>query len=178
MAVSDPNVLIFSITRTAEREKLFHWVGELDSVCNHLWALKKNDSINITSLKDAESYLVAVPRDDNVHHLLIKNGFVDEKNIHVVNTREQTVEMLFSGRVDLLMGVELLLEQRVNHLGYNFKDLQKVYSLSSRMDNPLSVAFSKSTPLPLVYKFQKAYKKLTSSFEYTHISSDFNCGAS
>lgn len=177
MALTYPNVLIFSMARVPERENLFHWIGTLDSMCNHLWALKKNSTIKIASIAEAKQYLVGVPRDDTVHHYLNKNGFIDKKNMYVVNTREQAVKMLFRGRVDILMGAELLIEQRVNRLGYDFNKLQKVFSLPSINASGLSVAFSKSTPLALVHKFQKAFEKLKADSKYKSISNDLNCKA-
>jgi len=177
MAITYPNVLIFSISRTPERESLFHWIGALDAMCNHLWALKKNNSIKITSIDDAREHIVGVPRDDTVHHYLKKHGFRDSDNLYIANTREQAVKMLFSGRVELLMGAELLIKQRVNHLGFDFNHLKNVFTLPVINNNRLSIAFSKSTPTSLVLKFQKAFKKLKESPQYRNMSSDINCGS-
>lgn len=175
IALTYPNVLIFSISRVPERENLFHWIGPLDSMCNYLWTLSENTSIKVNSLEDAKEYIVGTPRDDTTHHYLLKNGFNGEKNLQVVNTREQAVKMLFSKRVDLIMGAELMINQRVNKLGFDFSKLTKVFTLPSQKNNELSIAFSKSTPLPIVQKFQRAYQKLINSSKKEASPYGLNC---
>ena len=72
MALKEKNVLIFSITRSKQRETLFKWVGAIYSVEDYLWALKDRSEISIHSLNDAKQYLVGVPRGDLQHQYLKK----------------------------------------------------------------------------------------------------------
>ncbi len=159
MAQYLPNTLIFSITRTAERENLFHWVGAFNHISDGLWVLKSDKNIQVSTLEDAKKYTVVVPRNDNTHNYLLKNGFKERRNLHVVNTREQAVKMLFNHRVDLLMSSQLLLEDRVKSLKLDFNEVDNILNIPAENDG-LSIAFSKGTSLHLVAKFRVAFNKL------------------
>lgn len=64
LALTQPNVMIFSITRNAEREALFKWVGPVASFNNYLWRLKSRDNIVFSRIQEAKRYRTAVPRND------------------------------------------------------------------------------------------------------------------
>lgn len=159
MALNKPNVLIFTIARTPQREQLFHWIGDFNSMDSYLWSLKNNYSLSVNTLDSAKNYIVGVPKDDNTHHFLKQRGFTEQKNLYTVRNRNVVVQMLFKGRVDLIMGAENVLRNRIENLGYAFDDLQKVLKLPAN-DGRLSIAMSKETPIATVRKFQAAFKQV------------------
>ncbi len=74
MALQDKNILIFTITRSKDREPLFKWVGKFYHTVDYLWALNERKDISIRSLGDAKRYLIAVPKDDFQHQYIKKTG--------------------------------------------------------------------------------------------------------
>ncbi len=48
-ALTEKNILIYSIARIAEREALFHWVGAIAPYKTSLFKLKSNKSIQVNS---------------------------------------------------------------------------------------------------------------------------------
>ena len=64
IALHEPNVLIYQIIRSKAREPLFKWVGEIQKQQFHLYKLKENTAITVTSLADAKNYVIGVSRDD------------------------------------------------------------------------------------------------------------------
>ena len=61
MALNDKNVLIYTIARTPEREKLFKWVGEItpaDSII--AYKLKKRGDIIVKTVQDLKKYKIGV----------------------------------------------------------------------------------------------------------------------
>ena len=48
-----PNFLIFSVSRTKQREKLFQWVGPIYSMTTGFYT-KKNSKLKISNLEDAK----------------------------------------------------------------------------------------------------------------------------
>lgn len=165
MAREKPNVLIFSITRSPERERLFQWVGSFGTVKDSFWSLKANNQLNVSSLAQAKQYSVVVPRDDNTYSYLSKNGFKHNQNLYVVNSREQAVKMLMSGRVDLLLSSRQLLQDRVKSLGFNFDKLRHTYALPSE-NGELAIAFSLSTDSAVVAEFRQAFDQLKHKAKY------------
>lgn len=159
MALNKANVLIFTIARTPEREHLFHWIGDFNSMDSYLWALKSTNAPLVNALDDAKQYIVGVPKDDNTHHFLKQRGFTELRNLYVVRNRDVVVQMLFKGRVDLIMGAEGILGNRLDNLGYSIDDLYKVIKLPLN-DGRLSIAMSKGTPLATVNRFKAAFERV------------------
>ena len=50
---TNPNVALFTTTRTKEREELFHWVGPIATATNAFY-VKKGSNIRINSLEEAK----------------------------------------------------------------------------------------------------------------------------
>jgi polar amino acid transport system substrate-binding protein len=74
MALKDPNVLIYLIARTPERELRFKWAGEIMKIRYHLYKLKSR-AISVTHLEDAKAFAIGVIRDDVRYNYLKKAGF-------------------------------------------------------------------------------------------------------
>jgi len=53
LALINPNVVLFSTTRTEKRENLFHWLGPIGSYNDNLYS-KKDSNIKISSLEEAK----------------------------------------------------------------------------------------------------------------------------
>lgn len=168
MALKEKNVLIFSITRSEERELLFKWVGSIIGSGDSLWSLKERDDIVIHSLKDAKRYMIAVPRDDIQHQFLKQRGFDAPIHLYLVPRWEQAIKMLYNKRVDLMMGSELSLVYRLKALNLDYSKLKKVYEIGQQWGD-LSIAFSKSTSDIWVHKFQEALEKIKKDGTYEKI---------
>ncbi|TVT71778.1 MAG: transporter substrate-binding domain-containing protein [Denitromonas halophila] len=99
MASSQPNVLIYLIARTPEREDRFKWAGELMRIKYHLYKLAAREDIVVDSLDAARPYRVGVMRSDVRQHYLQRNGFA-----HLVESsgNEENFQKLLAGRVDLV----------------------------------------------------------------------------
>jgi len=92
-----PNVVLFSMTRTAERDTLFKWVGPFAEK-RFAFHAKKGSSIQLSTLEDAQQYSIGVMRGSNNEEFLRTNGFT---NIENVTVEEQNVKKLLSGKIDL-----------------------------------------------------------------------------
>src|SRR5512145_1222837 len=64
MAQQEPNVLIYLIARTPEREPRFKWVGEFIRVDYFLYKLRDSKGVAVSSLDQARGYSIGVMRDD------------------------------------------------------------------------------------------------------------------
>lgn len=158
LALEKPNVLIFSIARTKDRENLFHWVGSLGSLEGHIWTLKGNSHIKINTIDDANQYSIAVTREDSTHHYLKHNDFDKNLDLYLTTTSTQNIEMLFSKRIDLIIATDLMIEKHVKNSDINYDQFKKVFTFEPK-DFQLYIAFSKRTPLILVDRFKEALKK-------------------
>ena len=64
LEVENKNVLIYSIMRTEQREKLFKWIGPLTPLRTRIFSLKSRNDIVINNIKDAKKYKIGLVRGD------------------------------------------------------------------------------------------------------------------
>ncbi len=100
MGLNDKNTAVYSTTRTPERETLFKWVGPL---AENSWVFfaKKDSKIKISSLNDAKKYVVGGYNGDAKALFLIKEGFVEGKNIQLASYEKQNALKLQADKIDL-----------------------------------------------------------------------------
>lgn len=111
------NTCIYSLARTPERESLFKWVGHIVSIPTSLYSIK-DSKIEIFSIEEAKKYNIAVIRDDVTHQFLLAKGFIEKKNLYVVNNYDALLKLLdLSSRdIDLVILNDDLLKNRVKYL--------------------------------------------------------------
>ncbi len=148
MALSQPNVVLFSTTRTKERENLFHWVGPIFKVRFGFYA-KKGSGLRLYTLDDAKKVgAIATYKNDVKEQLLKAQGFT---NLDSSKSPVSDLKKLVSGRVDLWLfdnlGVPLIAKQ----IGFDPGELELVLPFK---DYYSYIAISKGTPETVVKKWQ------------------------
>jgi polar amino acid transport system substrate-binding protein len=153
-ALNTPNTLIFSMARTAEREDLFHWVGEIVNFNVYLFKDKKRSDIEFKELAQAAPYKIGALNED------VKGKYLAGKHLNITSlTNEETgIKMVLSQRIDLLPTDIVSMKHRLKKLGLEEDALVPVYFLNE-ISRPLYIAFSKDTPIETVNAFRVAYKK-------------------
>jgi len=168
IALDRPNVLIYSIVRTPQRENLFKWAGMLGSVKEHFFHLADRDDIHLSTVQDAKKYVTIIPRDDFRHQFLIKKGFREKLEFHLVNQQEQALRMLYAGRGDLIMDDELTLAYELRQFKLD-PDRIKTALYVPEMSVDFEMAFSKQTSDRLVNKVRAALKAIKANGLYHEI---------
>lgn len=141
--------ILFSMTRTEEREKMFKWVGPIAS---NKWVFfaKKGSGVTIASLADAKKVeKIGTYKDDAAESFLKAEGFT---NLDSVLNDEQNVPKLVAGRINLWIVGELQGIHKAKAKGVA-DQLEKVFDVK---DTQLYIAFSKNTPDAEVAKWQAA----------------------
>ncbi len=103
-AQHEDNVLLFSFSRTAEREQQFHWVLP---VLQKRWQiyLQAHSKLEVKSLADLRKLsAVGVVRGDVRESYLIQLGFT---NLVAVTSHQQNLQMLNSNRVQAIVSDSL-----------------------------------------------------------------------
>ncbi len=149
---SDPEVLLFSTTRTEDREPLFKWVGPVFRLD---WAfyVKKGSDITISSLEDAKALeRIGTYRDDAREKFLISEGF---DNLDSTNNSVLNVTKLLAGRIDAVISSDAGIIASLEDAGYNPDDVQEAYTIRTY---ELYLSFSKETPDETVEEWHNALK--------------------
>ncbi|WP_085906354.1 substrate-binding periplasmic protein [Kiloniella majae] len=153
-ALSSPNTGIFSITRTKERENLFHWVGPLYSVRDYIFIRKSSDfsGQDISDLKALHS--IGLQAEGAVHKALVKLSFNNLIPIHQV---DKQLDLLISGRISALQVSDLTMSFDLQKNNLSFTEVRPIAVLNQA---DMYLAFSKDTPLEEVNKWQEALNEL------------------
>jgi len=165
MALNEPNVLIYSITRTPTREKLFNWVGSLKFQRFYMWGLANKFPDSFTSIEQAKKYRISVTKDYDTAL------FMQEKNFPYLflTTRDsQNVGMLLKERVDIILSRQYGLSQIAKEQSYPLSKFKKLIEVKALNSN-LSIAFSLNSDHKLVNRFREAFKSLKKTGELKKI---------
>ncbi|MBB6481261.1 substrate-binding periplasmic protein [Spirochaeta isovalerica] len=159
----EPNIALFSTTRTAEREKEFKWVGPLILI---EWAMYKsiNSEVNIDSLEDAKKLKeIVVIQDDAKERFLIENGFT---NINDVNNDISAIRMIHAGRADVWFSSNRGIVAASGKAGFRPDEFAKALSIRKVY---LYIAFSRTTSDQIVSKWQATLDNMKKDGTYRRI---------
>ncbi|WP_051231449.1 substrate-binding periplasmic protein [Stutzerimonas azotifigens] len=157
MALGEPDVLIYLIARTPEREALFKWVGELMRIDYHLYKLRERDDIAVGGLDDARPYRIGVLREDVRHRYLQAQAF---GKLVVSAHNNENFRLLLNGQVDLVPMPERDVARLCRDNGIDPARLQKVLTLD--IATGLYMAFSRQTDDDTVLRARVAFEQLQS----------------
>lgn len=165
-AQNTENVLIYSINRSKDREKLFKWVGQITPTDFFLFSLK-NRNIQLTDLDSAKNLQIGTVNQDIGEQFLASQGFMLGRNLQSSSKYELNYEKLKLGRIDLWV---------MNELGAYFiarqagDDPAQVLHKSLRIPELSGggnyMAFGLKTPDALVERFRKGLEAIKKNGTY------------
>jgi polar amino acid transport system substrate-binding protein len=165
LAQRGKNVLIYSMTRTPQRESQFKWVGEILPLNYHLFRLKDRHEIAPISLQAAKDYKVGVVRRDVVHQYLEFEGF---PKLEPMATSHQNFKMLLAKRVDLAPYDSAMLHFFCKEIKVDCNHFKAVIPLRE-ISTGLYMAFSIQTDDAIVERAKTAYLYLKQNGTYDEI---------
>jgi len=155
MAKTEENILIYSLVKTEERQKIFKLVGPFLHERAYLYKLKKRKDIRLDSLDDIWKYRVGVVNEYYAHQYLVSEGF--EELLDIAVTPELNLKKFIVGRFDLLVYGEVSFNYHIKEKGYDPDIFEKVLYV---MLNEKYLAFSQKTDDEIVKRFEQALKRI------------------
>ena len=143
--------LLFSMTRTPSREKLFKWVGPITKTKISLIA-KKSNNIKISTPQDLKKYVIGGILDD-IGVLLVRDLIGFNANILTTAYAKSLARMLDLNRIDLWAYEENTAKHFFKLNNLNPEDYESIYVLS---EADLYFAFGKNTEVKIIERLQKA----------------------
>ena len=156
MALHAPNVLIYLLVRTPEREPLFQWVAEVLPLQHHLYRLSDRPEVAVARLDDARRYAIGVIRDDVRHRYLVQQGFT---MLTVAARREDNFQRLLRRQVDLLPMTDVDAADICRQFKAECPGLTRVVTLDA-LTLSAYLAYSRGTPNDLVVRTRAAFESL------------------
>ncbi len=158
-----PNVALFTVAMTPEREPLLQWVGPIAFLNANFYA-KKGSQFGIRYLADAKKLPnIVVVKEDYTDQLLRREGF---SNLESVATEEIAVRKLLGGEAQLFPCNNITMPALLKRVGAAMGDVESVLNLSTDL---IYVAFSKGTPPELVAGWQKALDEMKAEGAFRRI---------
>lgn len=149
---AEPNVVLFLMTRTADRNPLFQWVGPVLEVEFGLFA-KADSPLRLATLDEARKVgAIGVCRDDVRDQMLTKAGFT---NLERVNNNILNVKKLMAGRIDLYAASTLSYGVDTVEAGFKSSDVKLAVSMETVQ---IYIAMSKGMPSAVVDSWNAAVK--------------------
>ena len=156
-------MILFSMTRTEQREDMFKWVGP---VAPNKWVFfaKKGSGLSINSLADAKKVKkIGTYKDDAAESFLKQEGFA---NIESVVDDLANVKKLAAGRIDLWIVGQLQGVFKAKSVTGDASTFEKVFDVK---ETQLYIAFSKSTPDAVIKKWQAELDRMKADGTYDAI---------
>lgn len=154
------DVMLFSMTRSAEREPKFQWVGPLAKRTIWLWKLKARKDISVTNLTEAKQYVVGGVYEFASSKYLQELGL----KVEMVSTIEQNWKKLLLNRLDLVSALELEAAYSMQRLNRHFDELQKVAIVDDRYEYYLAI--NPQTDISYAKKLQSALDQMKADGSY------------
>lgn len=151
---STPNVALYSMARTPEREHNFLWVGPVGSYELWLYA-KKGSGVMVNSLDDAKTVkAIAAVRNDDGQLKLAAAGFI---NFVFTDSIVDGLKKLMAGDADLWLGARADVDLVANKAGVDPAQLEPAVLVGT---SDIYIAFNKNTPYETILKWQDALDSL------------------
>lgn len=170
-ALNDSNVIIFSMTRSAEREQSFKWIGRLRELKYSFYSVKTNQSLLFSNAAEAKRYTVVVVRNSFEAESLIKQGFVVGKNLIFATDYSHAWQMLAKGRADLTYANAYIADNVSEHFSFSPNTFIKQPFEVEVLE--LYVAASLKTSDDIVTKLKEALEGIKSDGTFYQITSPF-----
>ncbi|MCK7614144.1 substrate-binding periplasmic protein [Roseibium sediminicola] len=157
-AQQEPNTVLFSTSRTPEREKLFKWAGPILKFESYFIG-KKEKNFNIQKSEDLHQYKVGVVID-SASAIFAKRHGIPEANTTFNSEGILNIRMLDAGRIDFIPIQWANFERLATRAGVDPSDYEPVFLADTVQ---LNFAFNLDTPDWVVERFQAAFEELLAS---------------
>lgn len=166
MAQTGESVLIYSIARNPQREKLFKWVGVIAPTQYYLFSLPQR-KLHFERLEQAKPFQIATVNEDIGEQFLITRGFVKGQNLQSSVKYELNYEKLKRGRVDLWIMPELVAVYLARQAGdAPANTLARSYAITELGNDGYYMAFSANTPDALVERLARGLAAIKGNGTY------------
>jgi polar amino acid transport system substrate-binding protein len=163
-ALTEPNVVLYSVVRSVEREKRFYWVGPLATVRSSFYA-PKEATIVVRDIDDArELRRIGVRRADARETYLQKLGLI---NLESTNSNQSNLKKLLDGRIDLWATSNIEARGVTEQLGIAPDAIKHIYTFQQVN---LYVAISKQTPMEVAHTWQRTLDQMKTDGTFAAIS--------
>jgi len=167
LALNDQDVALFSMSRIAQREKLFKWVGPLYTMGSFLFG-RHDYAKEIKSIEDAKkAKSILLQAGGASETRLLAQGF---NNLVPIQNIDQQIKMLTIGRVELASATDATVAYQMRKQGIPTGTVKPVFWMN---DADLYLAFSLKTDDKVINKWRAALDAIRKNGRWQKITEKF-----
>lgn len=161
---TQPNIILFSISRTSFREKDYRWIGPVFTKKWEVYTLKTSN-FKVNDDEDLKTLpVIGLVRGDVREEWLINKKLT---NLHSVTHHQQNIQRLLMGRVSAIVYEKSGLTQLMNEMEIDSSMIESIFTIN---EAPVYIAVSKKTSLKTFKTWQRAFEKIKKNGKLKQIS--------
>ena len=169
LAQQRENTCIYSMARLPSRIKQFQWVGPITATNTVVFGVNAPDAPQLKKLEDAKNHTIAVIKDDVTHLALLERGFVNDKNLYVVDSTHSLFRLLVARPdIDFILADDITMSYRAKLAGVDAQQIKRVFEIENF---PLNFYFacSLNTDKQIVETLRNAMEEVRNDGTYDKI---------
>jgi len=169
LAKNKENTCVYLISRDKEREKHFQWVAPIVSTNDYFIGLSARTDIKTNNIEDVKKYKVAVLKEDRTYYELLKRGFIENKNLYIINNSTSMLKLLtMRKQIDFVLADTINVKYRAIFNNMDHK-LFKTYFKLNEKPIELYLACSLQTSKEIVQTLSQAIRTVKENGTYDRI---------
>lgn len=162
-AIGEPNIVLFTVSRTAERNQMFNWVGPVHELDFTFYA-RVDSHVHIKSLEDARKLQrIGVYISDVREVMLMRGGF---DNLDRAANNTQNFKKLIAGRIDVYATSSQSIDAEAASAGFSSAAVKPVFTFARVQDY---IVLSKGTPASVVKAWTQAFASMKKDGTFAQI---------
>ncbi len=159
IATSTPDVLIYNMARTSEREVQFEWIGTVASYKFGFVKLSRRHDIKVHQLSDIGKYVVGAQRDDFSAEWLRDVAKQPRQKLELQPDVIETWRLLVNGKLDLMIDDPQAIDDMLLKYQLERSDVEFVI-FPEELEQQTWIALKKGSSPALVQRLRQAYQQV------------------
>jgi polar amino acid transport system substrate-binding protein len=165
IAATTPDVLIYNMARTPEREAQFEWIGIVTRYKFGLLKLSQREDIQVSQLADIKHYVVGAQREDFSAEWLKDAAKQPPEKLELQPDVIETWRLLVNGKLDLMIDDPQAIDDMLHQHQLERSDIEFVL-FPPELEQQTWIALKKGSSPELVQRLRRAYKQVRGGSAY------------
>ena len=165
IAATTPDVLIYNIARTPEREAQFEWIGVVTRYKFGFLKLSRREDIQVTQLADIKHYVVGAQREDFSAEWLKDTAKQPPEKLELQPDVIETWRLLVNGKLDLMIDDPQAIDDMLHQHQLERSDIEFVL-FPPALEQQTWIALKKGSSPALVQRLRLAYQQVQGGRAY------------
>lgn len=162
-----PASLLFSLTRTPEREAQYQWVGPISPRRVMIYRLEGRTDVHLSSLQQLHGLRLGVVRDSAAGRQLLADGLKPGQQLEWARDDENNLRKLLAGRMELVLMLDWAAAWHLRRLQLPYSTLSAVLPYDT--DKSYWYGLPPDTDPALVKRLQAALDRIKRDGRYAEL---------